>query len=187
MNDLEFGMDKGDLKVAPLIKVMGDLLARTVTLDWTTSLSPGFWGRVARDSLEMAREVARVSLADVLVGAWKTHKKFKPYTDPVKYPPEKVSRVPVQSHKISSKHRPYIDIMIDGQSKGRIPFELELELTVDTGVAVVRGGRIMAIEGGRAKATGRLKCDGVLVGEKASREFAWKDSVALGQGGIAIA
>lgn len=187
MSDLEFGMDRGDLKIAPLITAMADVLSRTVKLDWTKSLSPDFWSRVAKDTVSMAHEVARLSLADVLVGAWKTHKKFKPFTDPVKYPPEKVSRVPVQSHKITSKHRPYIDIVIDGTSQGKIPFELELELTVDTGVAVVQAGRIMAIEAGRAKATGRIKCDGVLVGEKASREFAWKDSVSLGKEGMAIA
>jgi hypothetical protein len=182
---LEFAIPKGELKLDALFQELVKAFA-TMAKRYPT-VSAAFWTGAAKELVNMAVDLTRVPLATVLVGAWKSHKRFAKYKDPAQFPPGKIGREPLVSHHITSTHHPSIDITVDGKSEGKIEFELELDLEVDTGTLVIENGRFMRIEGGRVKVTGKLKCDTVVVVEKSSRDFAWTDGWVLGGGaGIPI-
>ena len=183
---LEFGLAKSELKFDKLVEMILRVTADLAKQSWAAGVTAGFWPGVGKELVGMAEQVAKMPLATILVGAWKRHKKFAQYREP-QSPPDKISRVPVATHHITSTHRPYIDITVNGRSEGKVSFELELDVAVDTGILTIQNGRFMRIEGGRLKVTGKLKCEGVVVAEKASRDFAWSDGMVLGGGaGIPI-
>jgi hypothetical protein len=183
---LRFRFEPGELKLAELLKAVETaLLAMDPLAAARATVSPGFWVTAAKSAGDLVLELVDVKVADVLVGAWKTHRTLRKFADPVKYPPGTTSTVPLATHKVSVKQSPAIEILVDGQPQGKIPFGLELELTVDAGVLTIRGGRILRMGAGRAKATGRLTCAGVTVAEQASRSYEWNAGVGFGEG-IAI-
>jgi len=182
---LEFGIPKGELKVDALFQVLARALAQLGKLHPTASAA--FWTGAAKELVNMTQNLTKVSLGTILVGAWKSHRRFAKYTDPAQFPPGKIGREPLVSHHITSTHHPYIDITVDGNSEGKIEFELELDVAVEGGTLVIENKRFMRIEGGRVKVTGKLTCEKVVVVEKSSRDFAWTDGFALGGGaGIPI-
>lgn len=185
---LRFRIDKGQLKLPDLVtaarKAMQDIAPLAVV---RAAVSPEFWVAAARSTADLVGQLVDVPLADVLVAAWKTHRNFKKFTDPRLYPPGKSTTVPLATHHITVSQKPSIEILLDGKSQGKIPFELELDLAVDAGDLVIQDGRFMRLEAGRVKATGTLKCAGTVVAERASREFEWKDGITFGVRGIPIA
>ena len=184
---LTFGFDKSELKVPELIKAAMAALKEVAKLDVASMASPTFWKGAAEGTVKMALELARFDVADVLVGGWKTHQKFAKYADKAKYPPDKESREPLLPHKIVSKHKPYIEIFIDGSPQGKIPFELEVEVVMDAGTVVIKDGYVTALERGKFKVTGKLKCGGTVVVEKATRDFPPKELVSFGEPGLLLA
>ena len=76
----------------------------------------------------------------VLVGAWNKARELRKYRDPVKYPPEDVVVVPLTKHKVESKHRPYLDLSVDGRPVGRLHFDVDLALTLEGVELTIQGG-----------------------------------------------
>src|SRR5215216_687869 len=130
----------------------------------------GFIGHIVR----MSEMVTDMDLTDVMLGAWKTERRFAKYHDQNKYPPRSISIVPLHTHRITSTHKPYVELSIAGESLGRIPFEIELQITVDAVDVVIQDARFKRIEGGRARVSGTLKCADQVLIEKSSKNFEWK-------------
>jgi hypothetical protein len=147
-------------------------------------VSPGFWITLANRTPDLLRSLIDVSLADTLVGAWKTHKKFYKFRKG-QFPADKINLLGLSTHQIKASRSPYIELFLDGKPAGKIPFELALDITVDAGVVVIQDGMIKRLEAGKAKVVGTLKCAGEVVAEHASGEFTLSKGISLGEG-IAI-
>ena len=70
-------------------------------------------------------------------------------SDPAKYPPEDVVVVPLTKHKVESKHHPYLELSVDGKALGRLPFEIDLALTLEGVELTIQGGRIIEDQDGQ--------------------------------------
>jgi hypothetical protein len=151
------------------------------------AVSPAFWASAAHEASGMVSRLASVSLAEVLIGGWQQHSRFAKYTDPAQFPPEKVSRVPLATHDISSTYEPYIQLLLDGKDSGKIPLEVKLTVTLEGLVLVIQDGRFMRTELGRAKLTGSLKCNKTTICERATRDYTLTKSLSFGRDGIRIA
>jgi hypothetical protein len=99
----------------------------------------------------------------VLVGAWNKARELRKYRDPARYPPEDVVVVPLTKHKIESKHRPWLDLSVDGRAVGRLHFDVDIALTLDGAELTIQGGRIRKVRTGKATAVGTLKCEGAVL------------------------
>lgn len=183
-----FTFEPGELKlpeiVAAIQKVLLDLPDLTAM---RAAVSPAFWASAAGDAVGMVRKLASVSLGEVLIGGWQQHARFAKYADPVKFPPDKVTRVPLADHDITSTYEPYIQLLVDGKPAGRIPLEVGVKLTVEGAVLVIQGGRFMRVEAGRARLTGSLKCAKTTICERATRDFTWPKGLSFGDEGVRIA
>lgn len=118
----------------------------------------------------------------ILVGAWNKARELRKYRDPAKYPPEDVVVVPLTKHKIESKHRPYLDLSVDGRTMGRLHFEVTLALTLDGIELTIQGGRIKKIKTGKALAVGTLKCEGAVLHSIDKRLTSLPGVIDLGEG-----
>jgi hypothetical protein len=184
---VRFQLSAGELKLPKLAEVLSKQLGQIPALAASVVTNPGaLVSTAARSGAEAARSLADFSVADVLAGAWRGHQRFRKYTDPRQYPPGTESLVPVKMHHLTVTKKPYLEIVVDSRSQGSIDFELTVDLAVEGGVLVIKDGRFMRIEGGKGKATATLKCEGVTVAERATRDFRWKESVSFGEEGIPI-
>ena len=179
----EFQLNAGELKPDALIetalKSLRSLPALAVV---RAAVSPRFWLAAARTTPDLVVRLIHIQITDVLTGAWKTHRKLKKFADPKQYPPGTASTVPLATHHIKVNQKPYLEITVDGVPQGKIEFDLELDLAIDGGMLVIQDGRIMRLEAGKARLTGTVKCEGVVVVERASREYDWNAGISFREG-----
>jgi len=171
------------LEVPALVEAAGRAIREIpVEAAMEASTSPAFWLSASKNAAGLVKELLDVPLADVLVEAWKQHRRFRQYADAERYPPGEVSVVPLAEHHITSTHEPYIEVVIGGVSRGKIPFEVTLDVTVKAGNLIIESGKIKRLEAARAQVSGRLACAGETLLKHESEEFVWDDAITFGAG-----
>jgi hypothetical protein len=118
----------------------------------------------------------------ILVGVWNKARELRKYRDPAKYPPEDVVVVPLTKHKVESKHRPYLELSVDGKAIGRLQFDIDLALTLEGVELTIQGGRIKKIKTGKALGVATLKCGGVVLHSIDRKLTSLPGVVDLGEG-----
>jgi hypothetical protein len=170
--------DRESLRVPELLAAASTAMRRGAQAK-ADAISPAFWLASAHRVVDLVEKVTDIPLGDVLVGAWKVHQQFAKYTDSAQYPPEKVSCVELLTHHIKSKYEPYIELLLDGKSAGRIEFALELDVSLLAGILVIQDKRIRRLEPGKCNVTGTLACEGQQITQRKSRDFSWSDGIAF--------
>ena len=179
----EFQLRLGEIKLDALSETVVKVLRSLPTLAVArAAVSPRFWLAAAKTAPDLVIRLVHVQVADVLTGAWKLHRKLKKFADAKQYPPGTASTVTLATHHIKVNQKPYLEITVDSVPQGKIEFDLELDLTIDAGVLIIQNGRIMRLEAAKAKLTGTVKCEGVVVVERASREYDWTAGVSFSEG-----
>jgi hypothetical protein len=185
---IQFQLSPGELKVSELTGALSKKLRQIPAVVAAAVADPGaFLSAAVRSGVNTAGSLANFSVADVLAGAWRIHDRFKKYTETSQFPAGVETLVPLRTHHLTVTRNPYLEIFVDRGSQGTIDFELKVDLAVDAGTLVIKDKRFMRIEGGKGKLTATLKCEGVTVAQRVTREFRWKDAVSLGEEGIPIA
>jgi hypothetical protein len=113
---------------------------------------------------------------DVLVGGWRKHRALVAAAQRTQAQPGTTERVELASHRITTTHRPYLDINLNGATVAKVHVDLELTLDVETVVATVSGARLVGIEGGRCTVTAGLGCENVPL---VSRQLVFDPHVVL--------
>ncbi len=146
---------------------------------------PG-WPGVADRSHAKCQAVSRSSWTSTASGfSWRPGTRrgsCAEYRDPAKYPPEDVVVVPLTKHKVESKHHPYLELSVDGKALGRLPFEIDLALTLEGVELTIQGGRIKKIKTGRTLGVGTLKCGGAVLHSIDRRLASLPGVIDLGEG-----
>jgi hypothetical protein len=160
--------------------------AVAATPAWRTVLS-GLGGVLAPLSLpgqatlvgEVTRAVGgllNLDVVDVLVGGWGKHRTLRAAAERTKANPGTTEQVELASHRITTTHRPYLDIAVNGAKVATVHFDLGLTLDLDTLLATVSRARLVAIQGGRCTVTAGIGCEGVPL---ASRQIVLDPHLAL--------
>jgi hypothetical protein len=137
---------------------------------WRTVLD-GLGGVLATLSpegqLTLYQEVSRaiggllnLDVVEVLVGGWRKHRALHAAAGRTRASGG-AEQVELASHRITTTHRPYLEVSANGVKIITLHFDLGLTLDVETLVATVRQARIMAVQGGRCTVTAGLGCEGV--------------------------
>jgi hypothetical protein len=169
------------LKIPELVAIASAKMKMCAQLK-ADAVSPAFWAASAYRVVDMVDKLTDVPLADVLVGGWKIHKQFAKYSDPARFPPDKVSCVALSTHHIKSSYEPYVELIMNGAPAGKVEFALELDVCLEAGTLVIQGGRIKRLEAGKCRVTGTLKCEKQAITERTSRDFSWSDGISFGEG-----
>ena len=148
------------------------------------ALSPGGQADLYAQASAAVAGLLNLDVLDVLVGGWRKHRALVAAAQRTQAQPASTERVELASHRITTTHRPYLDINVNGATLAKVHLDLELTLDVETMVGTVTRTRLVGIEGGRCTVTAGLGCESVPL---ASRQLLFDPHLVLRLGdGIAL-
>jgi len=149
---------------------------------------PSVQWQAAKDGvLEKVGDLLDIRLSDVLVTGWNKSRDLLKYRDREKYPPDKTFVVELLEHKIKSNHKPYIELLLNGQPvKPKIEFDVTISLRLKGFSLTIQDARIKAIHTGTLDGKGVIVLGGAKLVEKPLGKVALPGKISLGEG-IAIA
>jgi hypothetical protein len=69
--------------------------------------------------------------------------------------------VELASHRISSVHRPFVELLINGAQVATVNFELDVEFVVKALVVTVRNGHVVSLHTGACDVAAKLAAEGL--------------------------
>jgi hypothetical protein len=144
---------------------------------------PGGWAGVRNKILsEAAESLLDIRLLDVMHWAWKKGRELETYRDMERYPPDKTFPVSLVEHKITSTHKPHVEIQINKKTVGSVHFAVNIEIAVKGMTLDIRNARIKKIHAGDCKAKGSFFCEGFLLAERQTKPLDLPGTIDLGEG-----
>jgi hypothetical protein len=145
------------------------------------ALSSGSASVLQRELSSSVANLLTMDVGDVLVGGWRTHRALTAAAQATAASPGSTEVVQLAQHQITTTHRPYLEISLNGARVATVHCDLNLVFDVDVATGTVRDGRLVDIQTGRCVVTAALGCEGH---QLASRRVAidLKATVHLGQG-----
>lgn len=125
-----------------------------------SAVSTGGRQLVHRELSSAVSGLLGLDLRDVLIGGWRRHRALQSAAHATQANPQATEVVTLATHQITTAHRPYVDIIVNGAKVGAVHFDLALTLDIDAMVGTVRQARLVALQGGRCAVTAWLGCEG---------------------------
>ena len=170
MTDTAAGPSKRGLTLAQILFEQGEgaLLAAVGQGDTTGSiedklakeLSSRLRAIVLDEIVAVMRRVLGVTVVDLLAAGWK---KYEPLAAAARRSLETAGSteiVELLDHRITSTHRPGVDVTVDGVTVAEIRLDIEISIELHGLTAVVTGGRLSALRTGRGEVTLDVSVDG---------------------------
>jgi hypothetical protein len=107
-----------------------------------------------------------IGIGDILVGAWNKSHALRQNLSKSAQAPGKETFLELAEHKVTSKHKPYVALLRNGQEVARLPFSVDVEITLQGAVLKILDGAIREIQTGQMKGKGSVKCGGALLVER---------------------
>jgi hypothetical protein len=141
-------------------------------------------GRIALADVEKEmgkayRRALDVKLVDIFAAAWSGISAVAELGDTKKYPPGERHFVPLANHRITSDHRPKVEVLIDGMPLVSLTLDVNLQAQFDAAVLEVEGGHIHAVKPGTCMATASVSCRGVPIASTSSRRLSLPSEIEL--------
>jgi hypothetical protein len=108
-----------------------------------------------------------VPISSVLGGAWDRARELRAAILQTRDSDKAAVLVPLLDHTITSEHRPYVDVVLNGAAIARLVFPLTLALQVQGAVLRVAKGRIADVMAGQLTVKATLKFAEFVLFEKA--------------------
>jgi hypothetical protein len=141
------------------------------------------WAASAGQVIALLRkELSDLSIPELLAKGWLKYDGFRAYCKEPEHPPATRYVVPLFKHSISSKHRPVIELRLDGVPSGKVTFEVELSIEFEEVAVVIQNKRFMAVETGAAQAKGTIKCEGTQILEHKLEKIKLPGHISFGDG-----
>jgi hypothetical protein len=137
---------------------------------------------VSSEVMENLQGVLDVSLVDVVLEGWGKYKELLQYRDRTRYPPDQTILLPLAHHEIHSIHKPYVDVLLGDRPIGRVTFTVDLRLTFDGVVLVIRDGSIWEVKAGTCEGRGLLSCGAIELADRRIVKFDLPGRVKLPDG-----
>jgi hypothetical protein len=123
------------------------------------------WPVALKEIVQRIDEILSVSIVDIMVRAWDKSRILIKYLDKKKYGNETIL-VPLAEHTIKSTHHPYIELLINDKSVGKLNFNINLSIMLKGIILKIQNGKITEIMIGSCQGNGNIKCEGFLLAEK---------------------
>lgn len=156
---------------APVAAIREKLAAAAGGLPW-----PAVAGEIGRNIASLLD----IPLKDILRGGWEKAAEIRKALDKGTGSPGETLLVPLARHKMSSTHRPALDILLGEEKLGSIVFSVTLALQLEGMVLVVRGGEIREVRTGVCQGSGRLSCEDFLLLERKTERIPLPGVIAFG-------
>jgi hypothetical protein len=140
------------------------------------------WSSLAGEISEKLEQMFDIRLTDILAAAWKDYQALLDCADPSKHTAEETISLPVVDHRIETTLKPCLEIVVGERQPIRLTFEIACELELKGLVAKVQDASIRALRLASCRAKGSVKCEGVLLIKRETRELDLPGRIVLGQG-----
>jgi hypothetical protein len=124
-----------------------------------------------------------IGLCDIIADAWRGNEEFKELSDPEQFPPDETTLIPLTDHTIHSEHHPYLEIMLDRKTLGRIDINIELTLRLTGFILEISHGELQSIQTGSLSGEGSVFCEGIPLSRKDSGEVQLPGKIDWGKKG----
>lgn len=140
------------------------------------------WPWVRKAVTDSSRDLLNLNVVDVLVGAWKKYMQIEQYADPKKYGPGETTLAPLVEHKVTSHHRPYVQILLKEREVARVTFDLDFSLKIEGFVLKIRDGKIWEILTGSGIGEGSLSLDDLTLWKHELKPIRFPGHISLSDG-----
>ena len=124
-------------------------------------------GTLVEGISKAVQDALDIPVTDVVIGAWQRARDLRAALETTRESAEATALVPLLSHAITSEHRPYVDIVVEGVPLARLVFPVTVEFRLEGVVVRVRQGQIADILAGSIKVKGTLKFGDFVLFERA--------------------
>ena len=124
-------------------------------------------------------------LEEILRSAWSSLVELQEYRDTEKHPPEETSHVRLGRHRVTSKHHPKVELLLNDREILSLTFDVQLTLHVIATTLLVRDGRIWQARGSEFEGEAALSYRGFSLMKKKSGKLALPGTIDF-EGGIPI-
>ena len=115
---------------------------------------------------DKALDLLDISILDVMLGVWKKHAEFRKHVRISAADPTKTVVVHLGSHRITSEHRPAMEVRRDGSVLAELTFPVEVAFEVEAVELTLRGGAVREIRTGELKVRGTVKFEETVILER---------------------
>ena len=140
------------------------------------------WSSLAGEISEKLEQMFNIRLIDILAAAWKDYQSLLDCADPSKHTAEETISLPMVDHRIETTLKPCLEIVVGERPPIRLTFEIACELKLKGLVAKVQDASIRALRLASCRAKGTVKCEGVLLIKRETKELDLPGRIVLGQG-----
>jgi hypothetical protein len=146
-------------------------------------------GRQAADSrvATVAHGLLDLDLGDLVVAGWRKQGELAAAAERTAANPGSSEVVELASHRISSVHRPFVELLINGHHVANVIFELDIEFVIKALVVTVSNGHVVSLHSGACDVAATLAAEGIqLASRRAHLELPlvvrWPLQLRLGGG-----
>jgi hypothetical protein len=120
-------------------------------------------GRQAADRqiATVAHGLLDLDLGDLVVAGWRKQGQLAAAAERTAANPGSSEVVELASHRISSVHRPFVELLVNQLHVATVNFELDIEFTVRALVATVRNGHVVSLHSGICDVETTLAAEGL--------------------------
>src|SRR5262245_21250640 len=136
---------------------------------------------VLDEIVSVMRRVLGVAVVDLLAAGWKKSEPLAAAARRSVQTPGSTEIVELLDHRITSTHRPGVDVTVDGVTVAEIRLDIEIVIELHGLTAVVTEGRLSALRTGRGEATLDVSLDGTPL-PPVTRPIDLEIEIDLGQG-----
>jgi hypothetical protein len=101
-----------------------------------------------------------LDLDNLLIGGWRKHGDLTAAARRTTEAPGSREVLELATHRVTSTHRPYVELLVDGVPMTRVHCELSVEFLVQAVVGVVGDGRLLELRCGYCDVTATLEAEG---------------------------
>jgi hypothetical protein len=125
-------------------------------------------GRQAADSrvATVAHGLLDLDLGDLVVEGWRKQGELAAAAERTAANPGSSEVVELASHRISSVHRPFVELLINDVHVATVNFVLDIEFVIQALVVTVSNGHVVSLHAGACDAAATLAAEGIQVASR---------------------
>ena len=110
-----------------------------------------------------------LDLGDLVIAGWRKQADLAAAAERTAANPNSPEVVELATHRISSTHRTYVELLLNEQHLTNVNFELKLEFVVTALAVTVRDGRVVSLHAGDCDVSATLAAEGIQLASRRQR------------------
>jgi len=122
----------------------------------------------AKDQLGVVADgLLNLDLGDLVIAGWRKHERLAAAAQRTAANPGSSERIQLATHRISSVHRPSVELLVNDTHLTNVNFELDIEFVITALEMTVRQGQVVSLHSGNCDISATLTAEGGPTGQPA--------------------